>query len=157
MGLDSTGNIYIVWDEGSFLKNNRYILFSKSSDQGLSFSPYRYLSTAFPDSFCSNIAVSDMGTVYVTWSTGNLNNNTYQSFLVYSSDNGRTFSAPLKIPVLTGQEACPSIVAKGLNQVNFVWNGPVGLPPPPPSSSYVPSKEYVKPDIFFSSGTLSTP
>ncbi len=157
MGLDSAGNIYVVWDEGSALTKNRYILFSQSTDKGLSFSRYRYLSTLFPDSFCSNIAVSDAGTIFVTWSTGDFNNNTHKSFLVYSSDSGKTFSAPLKIPVITGQDACPSIAAKGLNQISFVWSGPFKLPVIPSQSSPVPNATLDKPDIFYSSGIVSIP
>ncbi len=148
IGLDATGNIYAVWDEGSALENNRYILFSKSVDKGLSFSPYRYLSTSFPDSFCSNIAVSDAGTIYISWSTGEFGKKTLKSFLIYSSDGGQTFSVPLKIPVLTSEDGCPTIAAKGLDQISLMWSSSFGLP----SESSV-----VKPDIFYSSGTVSIP
>jgi hypothetical protein len=148
MRLDSTGNIYIVWAAGSALAKNIKILFSKSTDQGISFSSPITLSTSAPNSFCPSIALGDGGQIYITWTSSD---GGYQyaskTYLSASVDNGNTFSVPLKIPFMSEYVACPTIVAGKSNQINLIWND-------------YPSKiktDLERWDIYYSKGTVSIP
>ena len=141
ISVDSAGNIYVVWEEGTAI--SRKILISRSADGGVSFSSPLILSTTTVDSFCPSLAVNDAGRVYVTWSIGGYFDKTLQSFLVFSSDRGATFSTSLKIPSMSGEVGCPKIIAGDLNQIGFGWHAP-------PMATAVS-------DIFYSSGQVSIP
>jgi hypothetical protein len=146
MILDSSGNIYMVWAAGSALDKNVKILFSKSTNQGVSFSPPLVISSAFPNSFCPSIAIDDEGQIYITWT---ISDGGYQyacqSYLSVSVDNGNSFSVPLKIPFMSEFATCPTIVAGKSSQINLLWaDSPAKI-----------KTEWEKMDIFYSKVTIS--
>jgi hypothetical protein len=91
-----SGNVYVSWTH--FAGNSDWIAFSRSTNQGQSWSPMIRISPPAQDGAVqgSNVAVGPHGEVYVVYEVffaGNLR----RHFLAKSLDGGVTFSAPVPI------------------------------------------------------------
>jgi hypothetical protein len=85
------GNVYAAWSDFHFAGCNE-ILFSRSTDHGVTFSPPLKLSSGLCNNQGPNIAVTSDGAVYVAWKTTVDRSNLNGAALVKSTDGGRTFS-----------------------------------------------------------------
>lgn len=109
IAVDSSGNIYVVWEEGNIGLKNKKILFVRSIDAGNSFSSPAILEGVAGNACCSSIALVN-GRIYISWSTTDDGYQTFQNYLVWSLNGGATFSNPFKIP-LEPEAGGPEIVA----------------------------------------------
>ena len=106
MGYDNSGNLYIAYID--FDNNNYtggYIMVAKSSDEGATWSsPVIAMTIAdCPNKLCidrpwiavDNSSGANSGTIYVTTTNANQPSVTspYHPYIVYSTDQGQTFSA----------------------------------------------------------------
>ncbi|MGI0047233.1 MAG: PEFG-CTERM sorting domain-containing protein [Nitrosotalea sp.] len=86
-------NIYATWMDNT--SGNFDILFSKSTDGGLTFTKPVNVSVDQQDSGYPQLAVVG-NNVYITW-TNAVTSKNYDIFLTKSNDGGQTFSPPLNI------------------------------------------------------------
>jgi hypothetical protein len=89
------GNVYVCWAQ--FVGNgNNGVFFSRSTDGGLTYSRPQKISEGVHDSQFCDIAVTSVGTVYVTWRTfeGRGSNQLNGVAIARSTDGGATFTKP---------------------------------------------------------------
>ncbi|HYL66811.1 MAG TPA: hypothetical protein VEU72_06620 [Nitrosopumilaceae archaeon] len=112
----SGNNIYIVW---SYTATNKDydVLFTKSTDGGVTFSTPVNISNNLGDSGLPQMVVSG-NNVYVTWENNGLGN--FEVFVAKSTDNGNTFAIPVNISNNAAPSGAPKIAASG-NNVYVVW------------------------------------
>ena len=129
--LAASGNdtVYVVWShknntdfDPSNTENQTQtydIFFAKSTDMGRTIGKPLDLSNDPANSQSSDVAVSEMGTVYVVWSDNSIG--TYETFFTKSLDMGHTFSKASVISSNLARSLSPSISAYG-NNVYVVWS-----------------------------------
>jgi hypothetical protein len=148
----NSGNVYVAWSRYSGKAANNVVLFSRSTDHGLTFSqPIRASAGLGSESF-ADLAVGPDGKVWLTYRTYAAQAKTSDSISVASSsDGGRTFGNPQQIAQFRsfdgsqfsgngfgdcgdGASACPSgftysrfdslsAIAADASGVHVVWNG----------------------------------
>lgn len=117
VAVDAKGDIYAVWEDDT--ANNSNILFSRSTDNGATFSAPTNLSksTGFP--FGPRIVTDAGGGINVVWTDnapGNLD-----VFFSRSTDNGVTFSAPKNLSNDPADSANPEVAVDGGGNISVVW------------------------------------
>ncbi|HXX06186.1 MAG TPA: sialidase family protein [Candidatus Bathyarchaeia archaeon] len=113
----SAGNdIGIVWMDNAL--GNYDIMFSKSSDGGLTFSKPLDISNSKKDAGYPELTISG-NNFYVTW-TNTMEGNNYDIFFAKSSDSGQTFTDPINISNNPGASGWPQIAAAGDVYVSWV-------------------------------------
>jgi|WetSurMetagenome_2_1015567.scaffolds.fasta_scaffold24493_1 hypothetical protein len=118
--VDSSGKIYILWQSGSvFGAQDAYLAIS--NDDGATFNVKKVISGVEKLNFVSSFDLNNEGNIYILWTEGDVSQpeNSTQSFLIYSLNNGDTFSDPL--PIYVGQ-AYPSIHSYGNDKIILNWN-----------------------------------
>jgi hypothetical protein len=93
------GNVYVAWSQYHFASRNNGVLFSRSTDGGVSFSrdirvtPIEHGTASFTD-----LAVGPDGTVWLTYLTyASSSRPTTDVWLVASTDGGESFGAPMHV------------------------------------------------------------
>ena len=120
----SKNGIFIVWADNTN-SNNINIFFTKSLDNGTTFSEAINLSNNSKDSYNQEISASD-GNVYVVWqetdpASSNNNKKTLSSIMFKSSsDNGRTFNNTKQLTNNT-KDSYPKVNSY-VDYVYVVWN-----------------------------------
>src|SRR6267154_2717640 len=118
IAVDAAGNIYMAWEDDT--ANNSNILFSRSTDGGVTFSTPTNLSATMTTALFSlpQIAVDTAGNINVVWEsdTGNL-----AIWFSGSSDGGATFSSPNMVSTNTGGSLNPQIAVDKNGSINVVW------------------------------------
>ena len=99
IGVDkSNGNVYASWSDFHGFGCNE-ILFSRSTDHGVTFSAPVKISTGLCSNQGPNVAVDPAGTLYIAWEGGTGGsfgqNSTNGAAFVKSTDGGQTFSKPV--------------------------------------------------------------
>ncbi|TMD45955.1 MAG: exo-alpha-sialidase [Chloroflexi bacterium] len=147
-----SGNVYVAWSRYSGRAANNVVLFSRSTDHGLTFSPPARVSPGLGEESFADLAVGPDGTVYLTYRNFAHQNSTSDTISVErSTDGGQSFSQPQLIAQFRpfdsnqfsgngfgdcgdGPFACPSgftysrfsslsAVTADRNGVHVVWNG----------------------------------
>jgi hypothetical protein len=118
----SKNGIFIVWTD-TINPNNREIIFTKSEDNGKTFSKTVNISNNSKNSFNQEISVFNEN-VYVVWQESDKNNidesNEGNIILTRSMDSGNTFKNSILL-VNNTIDAFPKIDSYG-NNVYIVWN-----------------------------------
>ena len=121
----SKNSIFIVWAENvdNNNNNNKQIMFTKSEDNGTTFSKVINLSNNSKNSDNPEISVFNEN-VYVVWQESDKNNtntkNNKNIVFKNSLDNGNTFNNSLEL-IKNTKDAFPKINSYG-NNVYIVWN-----------------------------------
>jgi len=110
---------YVVWSAGE--EEDRYILFTRSTDGGKSFSSPLSLSGSSRSNVFNPEVSSSGNNVYVVWQGQSASGN-QDIFLRKSSDYGASFSAAENISNDPGGSGKPDIVAVG-NDTHITWEG----------------------------------
>jgi hypothetical protein len=110
---------YVVWSAGE--EEDRYILFSRSTDEGKSFSSPLSLSGSSRSNVFNPEVSSSGNNIYVVWQGQSATGN-QDIFLRKSSDYGASFSAAENISNDPGGSGNPGIVAVG-NDTHITWEG----------------------------------
>ncbi|HXN51496.1 MAG TPA: PKD domain-containing protein [Candidatus Acidoferrum sp.] len=119
IAVDPSGNIDVAWMDSS--AGNYQILFSRSADQGATFSGAKNLSNSLYDSTNPQIRVDTNGGVYVAWQeivppafNGDI-------FLARSSDGGANFFDPANLSNNTGDSSNPWITVDATGGIDLNW------------------------------------
>jgi hypothetical protein len=126
VATDAENNIYVVWSEKPGLFSGNFeILFSRSMDGGVTFSPPEIVSNNAGDSLTPRIAVSN-GMLYVVWSdkTGGTSGK-YDIRFSKSSNMGDDWDPSVKLSSNSGDSLTPSITASG-SDIYVVWSDKTG-------------------------------
>lgn len=113
-------NIYVVWMDNS--SGNFDIMFSKSTDNGRTFSTPIDVSKLHKDSGYPQLAVSG-DNVYVVW-TQTVTSTNYDIYFARSSDKGATFDNPVNLSNNIGASGWPKIMSNGHIVVSWVDSTP---------------------------------
>ena len=122
VSVDSAGNIFMVWEDDT--DTNVNILFSRSTDGGVTFSAPKRLSDTSGFSSNPRIAVDAHGAINVVWeddSPGNLD-----VFFSRSTDLGTTFSSPIDLSADAADSANPQIATDTPGNIFVVWENDTG-------------------------------
>jgi hypothetical protein len=150
---DHSGNVYVAWSQYNGFASNNAVLFSRSTDHGLTYSrPVRVRAVELGTGSFVDLAVGPDGAVYLTFLTypSSSNPNT-DVWLLKSTDGGVSFGAAAHVATIVnfdsgqfsgngssdcgdGPFACPTgltfsrftstpAVAADATGVHVVWNG----------------------------------
>lgn len=112
----SAGNVSVVWEDST--PGNTVIMFSHSTNAGVTFTTPVKLSNDSADSGSEQIAADAAGNIYVVWEHDTLN---LGIFFSRSTDGGATFSTPAMLSTNPSGSVSPQI-AIGLNgNVSVAW------------------------------------
>jgi hypothetical protein len=117
MQVDTMGHINIVWNEGCYSPSKPFpllsasIYFSSSVDNGTSFSIPKQLSEDNTLAESPQTAVDSKGNIFVVW---------VPMFLTRSTDGGATFSAPIMLSSLPGDQQQITVNSDGI--VYVAWS-----------------------------------
>lgn len=112
----SGNHVYSTWLEKSD-NNSTNIVFTKSEDQGSSFSTPQYITQNAGNSGIPQI-LANGNQVFLTWEDNSKGN--FEIFLSTSGDYGASFGAPVDVSNNVGQSGTPQI-AVSKNNVYLVW------------------------------------
>jgi hypothetical protein len=98
-----TGNVYVAWSQYDGFAPNNAVLFSRSADQGQSYSrPIRVTPVERGTASFTDLAVGPDGTVWLTFlSYESPSRRTADIWLVKSVDGGVSFGAPIHLSSIT--------------------------------------------------------
>jgi hypothetical protein len=115
----SENGIFVIWAD-EIDKNNKEIMFTKSLDNGATFSKVINISNTLKNSNRQEISAYNQN-VYIVWQDTEQNNNTNSSIMFKSSiDGGNTFNNSIELMNNT-DDSFPKISSYG-NYVYVVWN-----------------------------------
>jgi hypothetical protein len=108
------GNVYIAWTLFPGFGSD-HILFSRSTDSGLSFSKPIELSQGLASAQDSDIAVTPDGTIYVVWGEFEATSPSVNDEIVFvkSTDGGTHFSAPRTVTPIVRYDSRDTYVSGG--------------------------------------------
>jgi hypothetical protein len=117
----SKNGIFIVWAETTS-PNNKEIMFTKSLDNGKTFSNPINLSNNSKDSYNQEISAFNEN-VYVIWQDRDKKNNNTNGIIMFRSsiNTGNTFNNSIELINSTTNDSFPKINSYG-NYVYIVWN-----------------------------------
>ena len=123
IAVDNLGNINVVWVEPTSANN---IMFSRSTDGGLTFSAPVNLSNNPGGAFEPSLALDASGNINLAWTgSANFASGPNDIFFTRSTDGGNSFSTP--VDVSGGQPAgggfTPSLALDTAGNPNLVWSG----------------------------------
>jgi hypothetical protein len=152
-GTTHSGNVYVAWSQYNGFAPTNAVLFSRSTDHGLTFSrPIRVTPVSHGTASFADLAVGPDGAVYLTFLTyPSPSNPSTDVWLVKSTDGGVSFGPPAHVATIAifdssefsgngspdcgdGPFACPTgltfsrfssapAVAADATGVHVVWNG----------------------------------
>jgi hypothetical protein len=102
-----SGNVYVAWSQYDGFAPNNHVLFSRSTDHGLSFSrPVRITPVSHGTASFTDLAVGPDGAVYLTFITyPSSSRPTFDVWLSKSTDGGVSFGAPSHIASIEAFES----------------------------------------------------
>jgi len=114
--VDSSNNLNIAWQDGS--SGYYEILFSRSTDNGVTWSVPITITNSSGHSGFPNITADSAGNLYIAWE-----DSTGQTEILYSrsEDNGATWSLPKNISNNATLSMRPSIIVDALFSLHVVW------------------------------------
>lgn len=119
LAVDFAGRIYVVWSENS--SGARTILFSRSIDNGVSFSVPQIVSQNSMGT-APAIAIDSVGGINLIWIDKSEGYRTV--FFSQSVDHGATFSAPVPLSIVGLSDGVPQLTTGPTGDVYGVWTQP---------------------------------
>jgi hypothetical protein len=117
VAVDGAGTIYVVWEDQAGSSSN--ILFSLSSDQGVTFSAPRNVSGTSGSSSNPMIFVDAQGGINVVWVNDAPGND--DIFFSRSADGGGSFSAPVNVSHDAADSLSPQLAVDSSGNISVVW------------------------------------
>ena len=130
IAVDAAGNIYMAWEDDT--ANNSNILFSRSTDGGVTFlqtPAAKQVSNSLGCSFSPVMAVDAGANINIVWEDSpDCSFGTSNIFFSRSTDGGMTFSAPtnLSATMNTALYSVPQIAVDTAGNINVVWESDSG-------------------------------
>jgi PKD repeat protein len=116
---DPTGTVHLAGlNRGA---SGRVILYSRSTDRGLTFEPPRQLSSEALKLGWPQLAAGDAGRVYVLASQSYATEGR-SSFLIFSGDGGASFTSPLRFRSEESDQIYSNIVAGPGHEIGLGWH-----------------------------------
>jgi len=131
IAVDAAGTIYMAWEDDTANFNSN-ILFSRSTDGGVTFLPTpapKQVSNSLGCSFSPVMAVDAGGNINIVWEdSGDCSFRTSNIFFSRSTDGGVTFSTPtnLSATMTTALFSLPQIAVDTAGNINVVWESDTG-------------------------------
>lgn len=117
IAMDTSGRIYIFWDDDS--PGNREIYYKQSSDSGATWSALGRL-TWNPDWSGSPTAnVDSLNGIHIIWQDETPGN--FEIYYKNSTDSGATWSAVTRLTWNSGWSGGPSLIVDSSNGLHAVW------------------------------------
>src|SRR3984893_3507673 len=117
IAVDAAGNINVVWEDDTATNYN--ILFSRSTDGGVTFSTPKNVSSSTGFSSNPRISVDSQGAINVVWVDNTPGNQ--DIFFSRSTDNGLTFSTPQNLSNDTADSGNPQMAVDASGNISVVW------------------------------------
>jgi hypothetical protein len=115
--MDSTGNLYLVWEDYTF--GIPEILFSQSIDSGLTWSIPVNISNNSGNSNNPDITLDIAGNLNLTWYDSVFGN--HEIVFSRSTDSGSTWSSPLNISNNSKWSEHPTITVDNSGKIHLAW------------------------------------
>jgi hypothetical protein len=125
----SNGNVYVAWARFSGNTGNDVIMFSRSTDDGGTYSKPERISDGGASEQFADLAVGPDGAIYLTYRTYATNKGSAAIVIVKSTDGGQSFTRPQTVAEIDpfdsddyGPDTCgdgPFRCASGLNYARF--------------------------------------
>lgn len=123
IAVDSSGNIGVTWTDNTTGDNK--VVFSKSTNDGATWSTPAAVSEDSKDRGASDIAVAGSGDIYVFWDYLSQNPlpdpNEIEIFCSRSTDNGASWGTVLNASNNAGESYDPKIVLDASGNINLAW------------------------------------
>ena len=116
IAVGAAGNVNVVWQDQ--LPSGTEIMFSHSTNAGVSFSAAINLSNDSADSGSPEIAADTAGNVYIVWEHDTLN---LGIFFIHSTDGGATFSTPAVLSTNASGSYSPQIAIGLSGHLTVIW------------------------------------
>ena len=116
IAVGSAGNVNVVWEDDT--PGNTVIMFSHSTNAGVSFTAAVNLSNDSADSGSQQIAADTAGNIYVVWEHDSLN---MGIFFSRSTDGGNTFVGPAALSTNASGSFSPQIAMDLNGNISIVW------------------------------------
>ncbi len=101
-GGPRSGNLYVAWSRYDGKAPNNFILLSRSTDHGATFSQPIGVSSGLGSESFADLAVGPDGAVYLTYRSDRLQGQPETAFFVTkSTDGGQTFGKPVRVATVT--------------------------------------------------------
>lgn len=118
IGIDAQNSLDVVWDIALPAGNSK-IIFTRSTDRGITWSSQVSVSAEKSDATRPDIAVKSTGELNVVWME---NLSQYDVYFGRSTDNGATWTTPLNISnTLTVDSYYPAVAVDNYGNLNVVW------------------------------------
>jgi len=121
IAVDKNGNINVLWEDD--LAGHSDISFSRSADNGATFSSPMNLSNPFGNSLANSnsprLAPDLLGNINVVWANDSPGN--FEIFISRSTDGGVNFSGPKNISKSSTFSSNPFIAVDAGGNINVVW------------------------------------
>ena len=121
IAVDNAGNINVVWQDS--ISGNWDIYFSRSTDDGVTWSQVVKISNKTGNSYSPAIAVDSAGNINVVWQ--NCTPGNYKIYFSRSTDDGVTWSQTVNISNNSAFSYDPAIAVDSEGSINVVWNGSI--------------------------------
>jgi len=117
IAVDNSGNINVVWEE--YTPTDSEVYYSRSTDNGASWSQIKNISNNAADSWDPDIAVDSAGNINVVWEDFTPGND--DIYFSRSIDDGSTWTAVLNISNNSGDADEPAIAVDSAGNINIAW------------------------------------
>ncbi|HEX8183950.1 MAG TPA: sialidase family protein [Blastocatellia bacterium] len=117
LALDSNEAVNITW--GDTLGGRRRVMFARSTDQGETFTEPLNISRSSGEAFEPEIAVDPGNAINVAWEDSATGVNSIM--FSRSTDEGKTFSTPLRVSKGTDPATEAHIASDGAGRLSVVW------------------------------------
>ncbi|HEV2489900.1 MAG TPA: PKD domain-containing protein [Candidatus Acidoferrales bacterium] len=116
IAVDGKGGVNVVWEDST--PGNTVIMFSRSTDGGVTFSTAVNVSNSTASAGSPEVAADANGNLFVVWENDSQNLGILFS---RSTDGGATFSAPIFLSTNTAGSVTPQIAADLNGNLSVVW------------------------------------
>lgn len=110
------GDVYIVWSDG-YAQDPKMIMIAISENNGLSFDSFIAVPDTYGVKSKSNFILDENENIFLCYVDNLLNR-----YLIFSTDQGTSFSDPIILPYVVGNYGGPLLAELPNNQFVFVWS-----------------------------------
>lgn len=119
LAVDASGNINVVWMDSTL--GNQEIFFSRSMDQGVTFSAPSDVSKGTGSADNPQIGTDANGSIYVVWQDDVPPMFSRDIYFARSGNGGVTFSAGQNLSNSTGDSTAPSLTVDAKSNIGVAW------------------------------------